>query len=175
VEFKDILAALMDARGLSQSDISRAAEVDRSRPSEWIRGLGVPSPQALDRLADAYGLDLDHLLRVCGYRTSRPLQPADPDELELLALWRDTPPDQRGAAKQFLRFLAGAGDSSPTRLLHSTRQDATAQRARAAAQRERKLGPGRDATPSLHARLLRVFRPRPVLERPETTPTVAVA
>lgn len=100
----DVINGLLATR--SQSELARTILVDRSRVSEWKRGLAVPSPQVLERLSESFGLNLERLMRLCNYHVGRSLFDADPDELEAMAIYRQVPVDQRIAAKKMLLGLS---------------------------------------------------------------------
>ena len=118
MHFKELLAELRVTRDLSQSDVARAAGVDRSRVSEWVRGLGLPSPQSLESLANAYGLDLDHLMYVCGYRAAPPTDPVDPFTSEVVALSRQIDKQDQPLVTRLLRAWA----VPPTTPTHARRR-----------------------------------------------------
>ena len=61
-EFGRRLYALMIARNMNQSDLSRAADLGRDSISTYINGKTFPTPKALQKLADALGVEPDELL-----------------------------------------------------------------------------------------------------------------
>jgi transcriptional regulator with XRE-family HTH domain len=58
-----------------QADFARAAGIDVSMISRWLRGRR-PDPASLERIAMALGVDLDTLLTLAGHR---PRSPRDDD------------------------------------------------------------------------------------------------
>ena len=56
-EFAKTLNKKMMEKGWTQSDLSRASGVGRDSISNYIRGKTVPTPQNLQKLADALGVD----------------------------------------------------------------------------------------------------------------------
>lgn len=56
-EFAKTLYKKMMDKGWTQSDLSRASNVGRDSISNYIRGKTIPSPQNLQKLADALSLD----------------------------------------------------------------------------------------------------------------------
>lgn len=65
----------MRRREWRQADFARAAGVDVSMVSRWLRGRR-PDPASLERVAEALGADLDLLLTLAGHR---PRTPRDDD------------------------------------------------------------------------------------------------
>jgi transcriptional regulator with XRE-family HTH domain len=57
----------MRRREWRQADFARAADVDVSMVSRWLRGRR-PDPASLERVATALGVDLDALLTLAGHR-----------------------------------------------------------------------------------------------------------
>lgn len=104
--FSDLIELLIASRDLSQSDIARLTGVSPSRVSIWRSGKGRPEPRNLERMAEVFGFSYDELMRLCGYRVSESPVEVDPDETELLALFRQVPDDQRPVVKLMLRGLA---------------------------------------------------------------------
>lgn len=116
--FADLIDWLNQTRGLSQSDIARAGAVNRSRVSDWRGGNSVPSPTTLERLAVAFDLDYDRLMRMCGYRLGAAANAADPDETEIISLFRKVPLEKRPDAKRII----GALGVQPTALPPANRR-----------------------------------------------------
>ena len=65
----------MRRREWRQADFARAAGIDVSMVSRWLRGRR-PDPASLERVATALGMDLDALLTLAGHR---PRTPRDDD------------------------------------------------------------------------------------------------
>ena len=65
----------MTRRAWRQADFARAAGVDVSMVSRWLRGRR-PEPASLERIAAALGVDVDALLTMAGHR---PRSPHDDD------------------------------------------------------------------------------------------------
>lgn len=110
----EFLDELIADRGISQSDIARALGVSPSRVSEWKNGKARPQPENLARMARTLALDLDVLLALCKYPTGTKAA-SDPDENELLAIYRLVPSEHRDTVKHMLRGLAVAPTRSSTR------------------------------------------------------------
>lgn len=73
--FIEWLGEEMRRREWRQADFARAAGVDVSMVSRWLRGRR-PDPASLERVAAALGMDLDALLTLAGHR---PRSPRDDD------------------------------------------------------------------------------------------------
>ena len=56
--FARILAATREAQGLSQTELAKAAQIDRTLISRLERGARLPSAEVLERLYDTLGIDL---------------------------------------------------------------------------------------------------------------------
>jgi transcriptional regulator with XRE-family HTH domain len=61
-EFGRRVYALMMQKRWSQSDLARAAEMPRDAISTYVRGISLPSPRSLAKLATALGVAQDDLL-----------------------------------------------------------------------------------------------------------------
>lgn len=61
-EFGRRLYALMMARNMNQSDLSRAADMGRDSISTYIAGKKFPTPKSLQKLADALGVEPNELM-----------------------------------------------------------------------------------------------------------------
>ncbi len=73
--YSEWMLAEMRRREWRQADFARAAGLDVSMVSRWLRGRR-PDPASLERVAVALGEDLDVLLTLAGYR---PRSPRDDD------------------------------------------------------------------------------------------------
>ena len=73
--FIEWLREEMRRREWRQADFARAAGIDVSMVSRWLRGRR-PDPASLERVATALGMDLDALLTLAGHR---PRMPRDDD------------------------------------------------------------------------------------------------
>jgi transcriptional regulator with XRE-family HTH domain len=73
----------LERRGWRQADFARAAGVDVSLVSRWLRGRR-PDPVSLERVAVSLGVDLDLLLTLAGHRPPAP-RDADPRVATLVA------------------------------------------------------------------------------------------
>jgi transcriptional regulator with XRE-family HTH domain len=73
--FQEWMQEEMSRREWRQADFARAAGVDVSMVSRWLRGRR-PDPASLERVAAALGVDLDALLTLAGHR---PRSPRDDD------------------------------------------------------------------------------------------------
>lgn len=61
-KFSDILRAMRDRQGLSQSDLAKKTGLQPSAISHFETGQRSPSFDNLRKLADALGVSIDHLL-----------------------------------------------------------------------------------------------------------------
>lgn len=61
-EFGKRLYSLRVARGWSQSDLSRRADIPRDAISKYSRGINLPDPENLKKLADLFGVRPEELL-----------------------------------------------------------------------------------------------------------------
>jgi transcriptional regulator with XRE-family HTH domain len=71
--FAEWLQAEMDKRGWSQSDLARAAELNRAVINKLLNGKSHPQPSTLEAISRALKVPLEITYRVAG------LLPADPD------------------------------------------------------------------------------------------------
>jgi transcriptional regulator with XRE-family HTH domain len=71
--FSEWLQAEMDKRGWSQSDLARAAELNRAVINKLLSGKSHPQPVTLEAISRALKIPLETLYRVAG------LLPANPD------------------------------------------------------------------------------------------------
>ena len=69
--FADFLRALMDERGLNQSQVAVYADVGKSTVSYWLRG-SEPKTRSVDRLCAALGLDRGLVRDIVDGRVSDP-------------------------------------------------------------------------------------------------------
>jgi transcriptional regulator with XRE-family HTH domain len=107
-EFREWLTARLIELGLSKADLNRASDVGDSNISRWLTGGRRPTPANLEKIAPVLGVSYEDLMRMCGYLPGAPtaVGATDPDETEMLALFRQVPDERRGAAKMMLRGLA---------------------------------------------------------------------
>lgn len=61
-EFGRRVYRLMLAKNMNQSDLARAADIDRNRISSYVRGQSLPTGLFLKKLADALGVKANDLL-----------------------------------------------------------------------------------------------------------------
>jgi transcriptional regulator with XRE-family HTH domain len=73
----------MRRREWRQADFARAAGIDVSLVSRWLRGRR-PDPTSLEKVAAALGIDLDALLTLAGHRPPTP-RDDDPRVASLVA------------------------------------------------------------------------------------------
>jgi transcriptional regulator with XRE-family HTH domain len=73
--FQEWMQEELRRREWRQADFARAAGIDVSMISRWLRGRR-PDPASLERIAAALGFDLDTLLTLAGHR---PRAPRDDD------------------------------------------------------------------------------------------------
>jgi transcriptional regulator with XRE-family HTH domain len=109
--FRTTLRAWLDDRGWNYSDLERATGINNSVISRWFATPPRrPTPENLERLAKATGVPYQNWLRLCGYlpqeTDGETTAQHDPEEAEILALFRDVPEESRTAAKHMLRGLA---------------------------------------------------------------------
>lgn len=60
-EFGRRLYSILIERRMNQSDLARASQLGRDSISQYVRGRSVPSPQNLQKLADALNMEPDVL------------------------------------------------------------------------------------------------------------------
>jgi transcriptional regulator with XRE-family HTH domain len=65
-DFADNLRAQMDKRGWTQTDAADALSVSQANISRWLSQNHEPSADVLIRIAKAFGITLDELLRAPG-------------------------------------------------------------------------------------------------------------
>lgn len=63
VEVGDRLARARDALGLTQAEVARAVGVTQGAWGNYERGIRLPDPQAIAKLADLYGVSFDWVFR----------------------------------------------------------------------------------------------------------------
>ncbi len=78
----------MQRREWNQSDLSRRVGSSTGVVNQWVNGVRVPSPESCDRLADALGVDLTHVLVLAGHLPATELAEPDPVRAGLLAQLR---------------------------------------------------------------------------------------
>lgn len=61
-EFARRLYAKMQEKGWRQSDLARAADLERNAISIYMRGVSLPSPESLKKLSAALGMTPEELL-----------------------------------------------------------------------------------------------------------------
>lgn len=61
-EFGRRLYRLMTARGWNQSELARQAQITRDAVSTYIRGVSLPEPKNLQKLAETFGMSVEQLL-----------------------------------------------------------------------------------------------------------------
>lgn len=61
-QFGRRLYELMIKQGMNQSDLARAAKLGRDSISTYVRGISLPDPVNLQKLADALGVSREELL-----------------------------------------------------------------------------------------------------------------
>jgi transcriptional regulator with XRE-family HTH domain len=100
-ELARLIAELLDARGMSQVGLARAAGVSESHISRILKGEHLPAPDKLAPLADA--LDVDVVMLHRAYAASLGLRLEGVKILNsgiaaVMADWPDATPDARVAA-----------------------------------------------------------------------------
>ncbi len=73
IYFSEWLQAEMDKRGWSQSDLARAADLNRAVINKLLNGKSQPQPSTLEAISRALKIPLETIYRVAG------LLPANPD------------------------------------------------------------------------------------------------
>jgi transcriptional regulator with XRE-family HTH domain len=81
--YSDWMRDEMRRREWRQADFARAAGIDVSLVSRWLRGRR-PDPASLEKVAAALGIDLDALLTLAGHRPPAP-RDDDPRVASLVA------------------------------------------------------------------------------------------
>jgi len=112
-EFGQLLKALRERRGVSQSKLAERAEFDHSYVSRLEGGARMPTRDAVDRLGAALGLgesERDALLAAAGFlpRDVTNLLSSEPVLGEVLDLLKDeqVPSEYRESMRQVLHLLA---------------------------------------------------------------------
>ncbi len=112
-EFGQLLKALRERRGVSQSKLAERADFDHSYVSRLEGGARMPTRDAVDRLGAALGLGLserDSLLAAAGFlpRDVTNLLSSEPVLGEVLDLLKDekVPSEYRENMRQVLHLLA---------------------------------------------------------------------
>lgn len=62
VNLKKQLACLLEDRGMTAAELSRKANVPKQALSRWLSGQDVKNVSQLKRVADVFGVTVDHLL-----------------------------------------------------------------------------------------------------------------
>jgi len=62
VNLKNQLACLLEDRGMTAAELSRKAKVPKQALSRWLSGQVVKNVSQLKRVADVFGVNVDHLL-----------------------------------------------------------------------------------------------------------------
>jgi transcriptional regulator with XRE-family HTH domain len=65
-------------RRWTQADFSHEFGFSAAGVSRWITGERVPTPESCERIAEAFGVDVDLVLTQAGHRPA--VQPIDPDD-----------------------------------------------------------------------------------------------
>ncbi len=76
--FKDNLRRLREAKGWTQADTARRANVPLRSYQNWEEGVREPRLDALVRLATAFGVDFNELLEGVSGQTDQPPAPEPP-------------------------------------------------------------------------------------------------
>ena len=90
---------------LSQADLANVTGLSQQYISEIERGLKLPEVDTLDRLSEALGLPAYPLRVAAGYSGTDGGQ-ADPDEAELVGIYRSLPKPERVRMVRVARELA---------------------------------------------------------------------
>jgi hypothetical protein len=116
----DYIKEILDRHpGLSMRKASLQAGLNENEVQQIIKGdRPTPRPDTLKAITDTWGTlgDYIELMRLAGYEI--PLSPDfdDPEEAELLALFRDLPPKARDYVLKILRSVSGKDMSLPDEL-----------------------------------------------------------
>lgn len=110
----------MRERGWNIARLAEACDVSDGLASKWLsanpRYRVTPSPPSCEKIADALGVDLDELLVLAGHRPSRgasPVATAAPDEVELLAHFRQLDQAHRPTVIEIVRSLSAKARGNP--------------------------------------------------------------
>jgi len=108
--FADTLRQLMDAAGVTGSDLARALGSNKTSVSRWRTGEDLPRPMFVVRIAQHLGVEPARLLEAAGYLPATEAEPArlptDQAEVEWLELFRQLPTEHRSPIQELLRLLA---------------------------------------------------------------------
>jgi len=89
----------------SQAELAQKSGVLQNVISRWLNGqVSSASPRNLRKIAPALGLSYEDLLRAMGELPTMEGS-TDPDETELLAIYRQVPHEERRTVKTMLRSL----------------------------------------------------------------------
>jgi transcriptional regulator with XRE-family HTH domain len=93
--FGDWLAGQLLSREWSKAEFARRLGVSNGDVSRWVRGVRIPRPDTVDKIADVLGVDVDLALTMAGHRPPVfRIEPGTP-EARLLPLIRQVPWDER--------------------------------------------------------------------------------
>lgn len=115
-EFSDWLNEQLNTRGWSQSDLARASGLHRAVISKIINKTSRPMPETLEAIARGLKVSADVVFQAAGVLPTKPDD--DPLTREAEYLLSQLPEDKKQQAINFIRFLAGEGESNvaPRRL-----------------------------------------------------------
>jgi transcriptional regulator with XRE-family HTH domain len=97
--------------GLSMRQAASQAGLDKNAVQQIVAGSRRrPRPSTLRAIADAWGTEQDYyeMLRLAGYHVPLPPNLDDPEEAEVLVLFRDLSTEARRYALEMLRALSKA-------------------------------------------------------------------
>lgn len=108
--FSEWLLKKIEDSGLSYSEIARRGGISHARISQVVNGAR-PGSDFCIAIAQAFGEDATHVLRLAGILTALP--PAVAEEQEAVRILRSLAPEARAAAMSMLRGLAGKARAVP--------------------------------------------------------------
>lgn len=100
----------MSYRGMTQEDLADQLNINRTNVSRWWKGEKLPSQNTLERFSTVFGVDMDFLLEITGYR---PPQVELGDDVEALismlrSLRFDYDPDRHGILRGIIEAYRNA-------------------------------------------------------------------
>ena len=100
---------LREEKGLSQTEVARAIGGTQSNLAKWEKGTVQPTAEFIKKLADYFNVSTDYLLgRTDELGATLPIPNELPkEELELLRLYRELPPEFKHALLGSARLWAG--------------------------------------------------------------------
>lgn len=103
--FFDIYKSLCEGIGKTPNGVAKELKFASSSVTQWKHG-STPRPDALQRIADYFGVSVGYLLT--GEQKEKPahdVDELDQETIELREIWDSSDPDERQALLQMARLL----------------------------------------------------------------------